>query len=299
MDKTDNEFDELLQYASDCINRQLPKEREDIDLSKYIEYRVREGQIRWDVARNLLKKDYTEADKIFLKLVVDDLNNKISKCSLARIVQRTIQDFDGSADSNMKSGDAFRLQQLFRKVNNIRALEEEYQQVIITEYRLPKIDVIMRLSALEYEKRFTKTSFLFCDKEECSDAKLILTFDNDKLVFDEMDKGIVRKIMEMAGADNCVVVETSEISGRISHRIIGITKKSELNGIYVIFRRKLCWDIMKSSGILGSSCVGENKKHDKEGLLLSYVDGKFVIPTLARHDTDEQQFKSLKCLSKR
>ena len=222
--------------------------------------------------------------KYVLDIIVDELNTKLNDYKLAEYFVRDTEmqnetDFKVERSEYQKRFDFF-----FKNLTSNKWLNERYINKITNEYKLPQYEMLIQLSALEYEKRYTKSSIWLYDSDYKFKNKLRIRFESDNnLKMDMTNMRSVKKLLELAGEDNALAVEKKiDNDGRTFYEMQGIHKCYSEKGIYIEFMRKLSWKLK----------IKRHRKRKPEELM-TYKEGTCIIPLFKAQKVEEEMLNKV------
>lgn len=273
----DNDYKNILNYISQEILEKWEKSKK-IDISEKIKCRCDGTKLEWDVE---VEDGEDDTRGILLHIIRDELELVLNDNLVLSMVAC---DLEKMCKEECSEDCQKRFARLLGNFTDKNWYVEKYRQKVLEMCKLPDVELLIQVSAQEYEKRFNKSTLRFMDKSSFDAGhELTITFASDqKLLFDAKNLRTVKKYMELAGKDKCLIISRDETDNAYEFSMIGVDEIRDITdeSVYIEITSKLSWSVYRMT----------NK--DRE-ILLQYKEGIFHIPFLKPKDELDVQLQKL------
>jgi hypothetical protein len=245
-----------------------------LNLQKNIACIKKENKITWELTAEANKK--AEPMVILLSILVKELNRVLYDAILLSILSEVIKGKTKTREEEK------RINKLIGNLMSREWLVEQYRRAVITGCNLPDCELLIQISAMEYEKRFTTSSLCFYSDDKCPEESREMKFLGGKnLDFSVSNLRTIKKYMELAGKKNVLVLTASNKRDKLKYRMVGIASNVDDDDcVFLDITSKLSWKIYR-------------KDPRSKIVLLEYKEGIFKIPVLERGEEAGQQIAKI------
>ncbi|ADL33122.1 hypothetical protein bpr_I0374 [Butyrivibrio proteoclasticus B316] len=272
MGNTETDSQKVLEDISERIKKIFDM-KQSLDISDKISCKAVKHVLCWEVAKEYQKK--ADSLSFILEVICDELQKSLKDDLVLSLL----------VDNLNRRCDANRVNYLLGNFSKKDWFIEEYRKKVMKKYKLPETELLIHVSAMEYEKRFNKSTLCFFTKglDKC-DNKMLVKFisDDGPLLFATDNLRTIKKYMELAGKNNSLLISVCKKDGKYEYKMLGIVKNNRLKegSVYIDIKSKLSWVVYRNV----------SKQQD---VLLDYREGVFHIPFLEPKNEVSAQLSKL------